>query len=387
MSIKLLVIDDESDICDLIADVAEGRGFAVKTVSDPAGVEAVLREFKPQAIMLDLMMPGIDGVELLRDMSEHIKGCAIVLMSGHDARVLNSAGRLGKAHGLNIVATQEKPIDIIQLRVTLDQLAVTSGNSQEKRSAVDGSKIKPEEITLFYQPIVDIATGKVRGMEALARWNHPQHGIITPDLFLEKLDAENLDKLAARVMAVATRDLGALHKLGFDLAVSINMTAGNLIDLAVPDRLDELCREHGVPAERINVELTEGEAMRDVRRTMDVLTRLRLRGFGVAIDDFGTGYSSLRELQRMPISVIKMDKSFILDMAENRDSQVITNAIIELGHNLGIKVVAEGVETARILNMLKERHCDLAQGYVIAKPLPLEKLIAWLKENGGGFKA
>src|ERR1043166_7020399 len=222
MSIKLLVIDDESDICDLIADVAEGRGFAVKTVSDPAGVEAVLREFKPQAIMLDLMMPGIDGVELLRDMSEHIKGCAIVLMSGHDARVLNSAGRLGKAHGLNIVATQEKPIDIIQLRVTLDQLAVTSGNSQEKRSAVDGSKIKPEEITLFSQPIVDIATGKVRGMEALARWNHPQPGIITPDLFLEKLDAENLPQLPARVMAVATRDLGALHKLGFDLAVSIN---------------------------------------------------------------------------------------------------------------------------------------------------------------------
>jgi EAL domain-containing protein (putative c-di-GMP-specific phosphodiesterase class I)/CheY-like chemotaxis protein len=384
--VRLLVIDDETDICDLITDVAETRGFEVKTVSEPNAVEAALREFTPQAIMLDLMMPGTDGVELLRNLSSHIRGCAIVLMSGHDARVLNSASRLGTAHGLNIVGTQEKPIDIAALRLMLDKLASAGVRQEKRRTDVDGSTVKQEEIALYYQPIIEFETGKVRGLEALARWNHPTYGIITPDLFLEKLDAPNLDRLAAQVMFLATRDLAEVHSKGFPIAVSINMTAGNLIDLAVPDRLDELCREHKLPPEKVNVEVTENEVMREVRRIIDVLTRLRLRGFGVAIDDFGIGYSSLRELQRMPISVMKMDKSFVLDMAENRDSKMIAHTIIELGHNLGFKVVAEGVESLHVANLLKERRCDLMQGYLVSKPLPLDRLLIWLQENGGVYK-
>lgn len=382
---RLLVIDDEMDICELIADVADTRGFEVKTASDPAEVEGLLHSFKPTAIMLDLMMPGTDGVELLRNLGDAIKGCAVVLMSGHDARVLNSARRLGSAHGINVIGTQEKPIEVEALRVTLALLANAGAQEEDKRVSVNSDDLKTEEIALFYQPIVDMTTGRIRGLEGLARWQHPTQGIVTPDHFIEKLGVSALDELAGQIMQIAVKDLTVLHAQGFPLSVSINMTASNLIDLGVPDRLDELCRSKGIANEKITIEVTEGEAMRDVRKIMDVLTRLRLKGFGVAIDDFGVGYSSLRELQRMPFSSMKMDKSFVLDLAENRDSQVIAGTIIDLGHNLGMKVVAEGVETAGVWTILKDRGCDLAQGYLISRPTPLNTLIGFLTEKNGVF--
>ena len=383
--LRLLVIDDEVDICELIADVAETRGFEVKTVSNPQEVEAALIAFKPQAIMLDLMMPGTDGVELLRNLGDHIRGCAVVLMSGHDARVLNSARRLGAAHGLNVIGTQEKPIDVATLRATLDMLANAEDKKEATRTDVETSIVLPEDIRVFYQPIIEMTTGRIKGVEALARWQHPSHGILSPDSFMDKLDGKAMEALAAQVMLLAITDIATLQSNGFTLAVSINLTASNLIDLAVPDRLDELCKQKNIGNDRINIEVTEGEAMRDVRKTMDVLTRLRLRGFGVAIDDFGVGFSSLKELQRMPFSSMKMDKSFVMDMQENRDSQVIVNTIIDLGHNLGLKVVAEGVENSTVWNMLEERGCDLAQGYLMAKALPLDRLLKWLEANKGVF--
>ncbi len=383
---RLLVVDDETDICELIADVAETRDFEVRTLSDPEQVESALRDFRPDALMLDLMMPGTDGVELLRHLGGAIKGIAVVLMSGHDSRVLNSARRLGAAHGIDVVATQEKPLTVEGLRATLERLAQTRVRAEaQKPDLAAESAENAEGLTVFYQPIADMETGRVRGGEALARWNHPTAGLLSPEQFLPSLDEAAMKDLTMRMAASVLRDAAVLQSKGFPLALSVNMPLSTLTDLAVPDRLDELCHTHGVPPERINIEVTEGEAMREVNRVMDVLTRLRLRGFGLAIDDFGTGYSSLRELQRLPFSVMKMDKSFVLDMAENRDNQVIGHAIIELGHNLSLKVVAEGIESARVWNLLKERGCDMAQGYFISRPLPLGDLGLWLYTNSGLF--
>ncbi len=382
---RLLIIDDEPDICDLIADIAEAHGFEVASVSNPSHVEEKLQSFQPGAIMMDLVMPGTDGVELLRQLGSTIKGCAIVLMSGHDSRVLNSAKRLGSAHGLNIVATQEKPIDVVALRTTLDSMTKVTTIAEAKHTDVRNDAVQEKDVAVFYQPIADFKTGTIKGMEALVRWNHPQHGIIAPDMFLDKLDEAGMNAMTALVMNIAIRDVGQLQKQGFQVGVSLNTTYGNLMDLELPERLEELCRRNGVAPDKINIEITEGEAMRDVRHIMDVLTRLRLRGFGLSIDDFGVGYSSLRELQRLPFNTMKMDKSFVLDMADNRSSQVIGQAIIELGHNLGMKVVAEGVETANVWNLLKERGCDLAQGYAISKPLAYDRLVLWLGANQGIF--
>jgi EAL domain-containing protein (putative c-di-GMP-specific phosphodiesterase class I) len=180
------------------------------------------------------------------------------------------------------------------------------------------------------------------------------------------------------VVKTAVLQAARWHQAGEELTLSMNVTASALLDLTLPDRIAELCKQHGLPPERLILEVTETEAMRDVTRTMDVLLRMRIRNIGVSIDDFGTGHSSLRELQRMPFSEMKIDKSFVLDMAGSKDYAVIVNSIIDLGHNLGLKVIAEGIEDPRVWEMLANKGCDYGQGYLIGKPMPAHEFDTWL---------
>ena len=374
---RLLVIDDEEDICDTIAEIASARGFDVATISDPAEVSDKLTHFTPDLVMLDLMMPGTDGVELLRLLVDRVRTAKICLMSGSDQRVLNSARRLGSAHGLDVVAALEKPIDIAVLRATLDQM---SGSGKTQPSTDLAHAIALGQLILYYQPVIEMATRRVKGVEALIRWAHPTRGILPPSEFLEQIVSEGLmQPMTDHVLTTGILQAARWHHAGETLTISINITASSLLELNLPDRLAEMCKQQKLPPECLVLEVTETEAMRDVTRTMDVLLRMRIRNIGVSIDDFGTGHSSLRELQRMPFSELKIDKSFVLDMANNKDCAVIVNSILDLGHNLGLKVIAEGVEDVRIWRMLVEKGCDFAQGFYMAKPMPPEEFNRWLK--------
>ncbi len=374
---RMLVIDDEEEICEIIAEVGESRGVQVKTLSDTENVSTTLIEFKPEFIMLDLMMPGTDGVELLRLLSVHSKTAKLCLISGSDTRVLNSARRLGSAHGLDVVAALEKPLDIGALTSLLDSLA-----GAPNADAINlAHAISAGEFTLHYQPVIDIKTRRVKGAEALARWTHPHKGMLLPDAFLEQVVNDGLmQTLTDMVVQTSVRQLARWHEAGEDLTLSMNVTASTLLDLGLPDRIAELCTKHKAPADKLILEVTETEAMRDVTRTMDVLLRMRIRNIGVAIDDFGTGHSSLRELQRMPFSEMKIDKSFVIDMAKNKDCAVIVKAVIDLAHNLGIKVIAEGVEDQQVWDLLVQKGCDYAQGFYMGRPMPASAFDDWLKE-------
>jgi len=374
---RLLVIDDEEDICETIAEIANARGFDTAAISDPTGVAEKLDAFKPDIIMLDLMMPGTDGVELLRVLVDRVKTAKICLMSGSDSRVLNSARRLGSAHGLDVIAALEKPIDIGALRSTLDQMA--GANNKAVVGADIAQALALGQLILYYQPVIEIATRRVKGAEALIRWAHPTRGILPPAEFLDEISKEGLmQPMTEHVLTTAIHQAAKWHHAGEELTVSVNVTASSLLELSLPDRIADMCAARQIPAEKLVLEVTETEAMRDVTRTMDVLLRMRIRNIGVSIDDFGTGHSSLRELQRMPFSEMKIDKSFVLDMAGNRDCAVIVHSIIDLGHNLGLRVVAEGVEDVRIWRMLAEKNCDFAQGFYMAKPMPAEEFNRWL---------
>lgn len=374
---RMMVIDDEEDICETIAEIATTYHFDVSTISNPDDVAAALTTAKPDFIMLDLMMPGTDGVELLRLLADHVKDSKLCLISGSDSRVLNSARRLGSAHGLNVVAALEKPLDIGNLRSLFSQLA--SGGSNAPATDI-AQAITAGQIVMHYQPVVEIATRRVKGVEALARWAHPNRGTLLPEAFLEQVINDGLmQSLTDLAIDTAVRQLAKWKRNGEDLTLSVNITASTLLDLTLPDRIAELCKKHQAPSDKLILEVTETEAMRDVTRTMDVLLRMRIRNIGVSIDDFGTGHSSLRELQRMPFSEMKIDKSFVLDMVSNKDCAVIVNSIIDLGHNLGLKVIAEGVEDVRIWRILAEKGCDYAQGYFMAKAMPASELDAWLK--------
>lgn len=374
---RLLVIDDEIDICETISELAAAKGLEVATISDPAKVSDKIAEFSPDLIMLDLLMPGTDGVELLRVLAEQVKEAKICLMSGSDARVLNSARRLGSAHGLNVVAALEKPLEISAIRNAIDLMA---GTAQANPNTELAKAIEQEQLILYYQPIIEIATRRVEGAEALVRWAHPLRGILPPAEFLDQIIAEGLmQPMTEHVLKTAIQQAVKWRQMGEDLSVSVNVTASYLLELSLPDKLSDLCKQHNLPPEKLILEVTETEAMRDMTKTMDVLLRMRIRNIGVAVDDFGTGHSSLRELQRMPFSEIKIDRGFVMDMVTNKDSAMIVNSIIDLGHNLGLKVIAEGVEDVRTWRLLENKGCDFAQGYYMAKPMPAAEFNRWLE--------
>ncbi len=376
---RLLVIDDEVDICATIAEVAEVRGLSVRTLSDSEQVVETLIDFSPHAILLDLMMPGVDGVELLRTLAERVKGVKIAIMSGSDARVLNSARRLGAAHGLDVVAAIEKPLEIGVIRSTLDALF---GGAAVPNAANDFSQAMASgQVLLHYLPTIDLQTKAVQSCEALARWVHPQRGTLAPADFIREADQDGLlDQLAYHVMGIAAQQVASWQAAGENITVSVNVTARTLSDLNLPDRMNELCQRYQIPLQRLALEISEPEAMRDLSMTMDVLVRMRLRNISVAIDDFGTGRSSIRELQRLPVTELKIDRQFVVDIAHNRDNQAIVKSIIDLGHNLSLKVVAEGVEDLAAFEKLRELGADYAQGFFIGRPIPAAEMLNWLSQ-------
>ncbi|MDD5587176.1 MAG: EAL domain-containing protein, partial [Alphaproteobacteria bacterium] len=262
------------------------------------------------------------------------------------------------------------------IRNALDQM---SGSDKHTVSTDLAHALALGQLILYYQPIIEIATRRVKGAEALIRWAHPTRGVLPPAEFLEHIVAEGLmQPMTEHVLETAIQQAAKWHQLGETLTISVNITASSLLELSLPDRLAEMCQKHHLPPERLVLEVTETEAMRDVTRTMDVLLRMRIRNIGVSIDDFGTGHSSLRELQRMPFSEMKIDKSFVIDMANNKDCAVIVNSIIDLGHNLGLKVIAEGVEDVHVWRLLAFRNCDYAQGFYMARPMPASEFNRWL---------
>lgn len=380
---RLLTIDDEPDICELIAEIAVELDYEVRQAHDADSVFNELVAFTPDVVVLDLMMPGMDGVEWLRVLANKTRNAKICLISGSDLRVLNSARRLGSAHGLDVFGVFEKPLDVQLLRTALMELR---GGEVSGVAGTDiAQALTAGQLMLHYQPIVTLADGKIQGVEALLRWQHPSRGLLLPGDFLELAFQDGLlQPITLHVLNQSIAAASAWRDHGVDLTMSVNIAASSLLDLTLPDQINDLCERANLPAERILLEITETEAMRDTKRTMDVLLRMRLRGIGLGIDDFGTGHSSLRELQRMPFSEMKIDKSFVMDMAANRDCRVIVNAIIDLGHNLGLKTVAEGVEDVRAWNMLIEKGCDLAQGHYIARAMPGDRIPSWIKDWDNG---
>lgn len=378
MSLNLLVIDDEPEICALVSEIAHDLGYEVHQAQDADTVFRELITFTPDIIVLDLMMPGMDGVEWLRVLANKVRSAKICLISGSDLRVLNSARRLASAHGLDVHGVFEKPIDLKVLRASLSELI--GGEKAIVEGADIAQAISNGQLTMHYQPVVNLSDRKVYGTEALMRWQHPSRGMLFPADFLERaLQDGMLQPLTNFALTHAIQSAAVWRQQGLLLTVAINVTASCLLDLTLPEQIGDMCNKADLPPEQVLLEVTETEAMRDTKRTMDVLLRMRLRGIGIGIDDFGTGFSSLRELQRMPFSKMKIDKSFVMDMASNRDCRVIVNAIIDLGHNLGLKIVAEGVEDVRAWGLLSEKHCDLAQGHYIAKAMPADSIPSWVQ--------
>ncbi len=242
--------------------------------------------------------------------------------------------------------------------------------------------LRDETIDVHYQPQVALDTGRVCGAEALARWEHPDRGRIRPDVFVELAEQAGLiEELTSQVMAKATRAAAAWNRRGLDLTISVNISAQSLLDKKLEPLVADALRASGLDPEKLVLEITESTMMSDTPTTHRVLHRLSKLGIGLSVDDFGTGFSSLVNLRNLPVNELKIDRSFVADMMNKHDDDVIVRSTIDLAHNLGLMVIAEGVETPAILERLAELGCDAAQGYGICRPIPLQQFESWIDEH------
>ena len=239
--------------------------------------------------------------------------------------------------------------------------------------------LERDELVLHFQPKGDLATGEIRGVEALVRWQHPSLGMLAPDRFIALAEQHGLmRRLTLHVLELAADQQHGWRRAGIELPIAVNISPTNLLDVRFPDDVAELLERRRMPPGTLQFEITENTVMRDPARALDTLARLSELGIAFALDDFGTGYSSLAQLKRLPVGEIKVDRSFVADMTSSPDDATIVRSTVELGRNLGLHVVAEGVETADQWRELAAIGCHTAQGYYLSRPLPGHELTAWL---------
>jgi EAL domain-containing protein (putative c-di-GMP-specific phosphodiesterase class I) len=390
---RVLVIDDDSTVCELVSALARTMGLACDTTKDASNL---MDRVTPETslILLDLMMPEMDGIEVLRLLGERHCKARILLMSGMDKRVLETAERLAQSLGLPVVGHLQKPFPLNELKDVLSSLAVMETPEAVKEVPVITisdeqlrNAIKRSEFVNYYQPQINLETGRVIGVEALARWWSPDRGMILPDNFITRLENLGLiDELCWSAAELALSEAkNFVSKNGALPRVSINVSMHSLHQLEFPDSMMSLAKRYDFPPDAIAIEITESRLMNEISHTLDVLTRLRMKNFQLSIDDFGTGYAMMRQLQTVPATELKIDKSIIETMHVNDSDRVMVEKIIEMGHELKMKVIAEGVVAQEQYDLLRAKGCDGAQGYLFSAPLPVDKLIAWLKTYEEGL--
>ena len=248
--------------------------------------------------------------------------------------------------------------------------------------------IQKKQLVLYFQPKVDLKSGRICGVEALVRWNHPTRGFLTPDLFIPLAEQSGLiHQLTHWVLTSALMQCAQWHKERISINVAVNLSATSLQDAQLVDIVSEALKRCEVDSKRLSLELTESAVMANPTQAMEMLTKLHRMGVKISVDDFGTGYSSLAYLKKLPVSDIKIDKSFVKDMNRDSSDAVIVHSTIDLAHNMGLSVIAEGVESQEVLDMLIDLGCDVAQGYYFCKPQEAEKIKHWLLNSRWGINA
>ena len=383
----LLTIDDDSHFFGLIISaIATPMGFSCQHARTFSSFKEMLTD-DVAVIMVDLMMPGVDGIEVLRFLSEQRCRAGILLFSGADRSTLLVAEEMARELRLRVLGRLSKPM----VRGDLEAFLRQADDLEPLIKTIDIPPAAPiisadalrraileRQLTVHYQPQIDVRSGVASGVEALVRWQHPQHGLLYPDSFIPLAESigviEDLTWLVVEEVFEAEPLFAASD---WAPRLSINISAFSLCDLKLPDRLMASAQVARIPPERLIVEITESGTLQKVAQALDILARLRLRGIHLSIDDFGTGFSMMHQLKRIPATEIKIDKGFVDTMDTDHAAEVIVRKTIEIGHELRMKVVAEGVETAAQFQQLGQLNCDIVQGYLFARPMPLQALLAW----------
>ncbi|MBW8073285.1 MAG: EAL domain-containing protein [Ferrovum sp.] len=379
----LVVEDDDFQRRMVVAMLRSLGAIEVREAGNGRQALEILHVVNPRSVdivLCDMDMPEMDGMEFLRHLGQENNTAAVIILSMLERVLLVSVEKMSEAYGVKLLGAVEKPITLAQLealilryergenRVRQSQGALRVFTFEEIRQGMKAKQFEP-----YFQPKVDMKTGRLIGAEALARWIHPKCGVTAPYAFIPLLEkAQEMDELTFMMLEKSVAACRSLRDKGHSLVISINLSLTSLTDITLADRITRGVLDAGVDPRSIVLEITESAAMTDVAPALENLARLRMHGFGLSIDDFGTGYSSMQQLMRIAFSELKIDQSFVKDIAHNEAMRIMVESSIGLARKLKVKSVAEGVETQQDWEVLKSLNCDIAQGYLIAKPMSLD---------------
>ncbi|HET9695128.1 MAG TPA: EAL domain-containing response regulator [Steroidobacteraceae bacterium] len=385
---RLLVIDDDPAVRQVVAAIGRSVGFDVTTCESDDTLDQCLEDVA-DLIILDLVMPVVDGIEVIERLAQRQSSARLVLVSGQDRRVLASASRLATAQGLKVAATFTKPFVAADLRDCMSEQkgAISDGATArlrrippEIRAARIEQALRTHEIVVHYQPQVSVTTLDWLGVEALVRWQHPEFGLLRPDTFVPIVERnlELMQRFTQYIIRRAVHDMVPPEAVGgFAGRLAINVPADVLAAADFPNQLVAILAEAGLGHDRVVLEVTESTLPAEPVKALAIQTRLRMRGVSLAVDDFGTGHSSLERLHRFPMDELKIDLNFVRESTSDPEARAIVHNSIALARDLRVRCVAEGVENVEALRLLSVLHCGCAQGYFIARPMPAGDLARW----------
>lgn len=386
-NLRFMIVEDDAFQRDASAMMLASLGahHVLLAGNGNEALELLRKQETPVDIVLtDINMPELDGMAFMRQLAESNYPASVIVVSGMDDAMRDSVSAMTKAYGLNVLGAMPKPLSRSKLLSLLAQHALlgekkTGGSPQAvipKEEIVLG--LKHGEFVPYFQPKVEMSTGRVVGVEALVRWNSPTRGLLAPGAFLDAIETLGLmDAMTWVVLAQASAVTNHWQKQGLLLFVSVNLSLTSLERVDLADRILDVVTKQGLDAASVILEVTESAVMNSIGPSLENLTRLRLHGFGLSIDDYGTGYSSLQQLARVPFTELKIDQSFVNEMVDRETMRIVVESSLDIARRLEMKVTAEGVETVEQWDLLRDMGCDIAQGYLIAKPMPADAIPLW----------
>jgi EAL domain-containing protein (putative c-di-GMP-specific phosphodiesterase class I)/CheY-like chemotaxis protein len=386
---NVLVIDDHRFQRSVLTRMLKAIGIAnVLEAEDGAGALAVVRARRDSLMLIvtDVDMPEMDGLEFLRRLSEEAPRTPVAIHSALDRALLKSIEVMAAAYGVELIGVLEKPVtEAVLAEVVGRALERTSSPRQlvaEADEAQLDAALKQHEFEPWFQPKVDLRSGRVTGAEVLVRWCRLHADPLPPDRFLTLIREKGM--MRSLTLAVATRCaqyLGQVGPRGKDFTLSLNVCPTLLDDPEFGASLAYALTEGGATPEEVVLEITESAASRNQGAALENLARLRMRGFELSIDDFGTGHSSLAKLVRTPFSELKIDREFVMKLATDASARTLVESIVAIARRLGLRTVAEGIETEAQREILIALNCDMGQGYLFAKPMAASDWLQWMQDS------
>jgi EAL domain-containing protein (putative c-di-GMP-specific phosphodiesterase class I)/FixJ family two-component response regulator len=343
-------------------------------------------EVNPAVVCVDLEMPGMDGIEFLQHLHQLDKQPLVIVLSSAKPAILNSVGLMVEALGLLLLAVIQKPLSAEQLhRALLRTAEVGAAPAAERRPlprmAADdlANALASRRVLPHYQPKVSLRTGEIVGFEALARCLTVTGEVLPPAAFIDTAEQNGLmDTLTLRMLDCVLRDLAIWHANNLFPTVSLNVSASSLVNPLFGQELMQRVDAAQISPTALTLEITESALITDLASAIGMLGRMRLKGFGLSLDDYGTGFSSLQQLDRLPFTELKIDRSFVSQVDRKESRRRILASAVRIGEQLELTTVAEGVETIGELDTLHKLGCEQVQGYLISKPMPSDQVLPWL---------